>query len=88
MAKGGKRNKKRELRELREGTWVTLCYLYIEILYQKSEIVVVSLAGLLFLILGTFYNNIIFQIILVIVFLLIVEFFIKIKLLKLFRLVQ
>jgi O-antigen/teichoic acid export membrane protein len=60
----------------------------IEIHYQKRGIFISSSVGILLLIIGTYFNNTILQIILVIIFLFIAEFVVKIKLSKLYKLVQ
>jgi O-antigen/teichoic acid export membrane protein len=74
--------------------FISAGYLYfiskekIGIAYQKKAMIMTILAGTLILILGITYNSIVLQIALVMVYLLIVEFVLKIKISKLFRIVQ
>lgn len=74
--------------------FISAGYLYlisegqIEIAYQKKEMIMTILAGALILMLGIIYNNFILQIALALIYLLIVEFVLKIKISKLFKIVQ
>ena len=60
----------------------------IKITYQKKELILIILAGIVILVLGIEFNNFIWQITLVLIYLLIVEFVVKIKLSKMFRILQ
>ncbi len=74
--------------------FISAGYLYlisegkIEIAYQKKEMIVTILAGTSILILGIVFNYFVLQIALVLIYLLIVEYVLKIKISKLFRIVQ
>lgn len=60
----------------------------IQINFQTKQILIIILAGLLLLIIGISFRNIFLQILLVIIYLLMVEFAVKIKISKLFRFQQ
>ena len=73
---------------------VSACYLLIvskdkvKIVYQKKEIITIILGSISIILLGIRFNNLIWQIALVIMYLLIIEFVIKIKISKMFKLFQ
>ena len=60
----------------------------VKIVYQKKEIITIILGSISIIFLGTRFNNLIWQIALVIMYLLIIEFVIKIKISRMFKLFQ
>jgi O-antigen/teichoic acid export membrane protein len=60
----------------------------VKIVYQKKEIITIILGSISIIFLGTRFNNLIWQIALVIMYLLIIEFVMKIKISKMFKLFQ